>query len=80
MPVDPLSLDFATKCTCGTQQQHTPVTPLPASTHTGCTCDDCVRMRGGVYLPPSPLIGHRSVMGGMRGSARYPSNRRVAIG
>lgn len=78
MPMDPLSLDFAAKCTCGFQP---PLAMMQRSISTSCTCEECVRIRGGAYPPPSPHIGHRSIVGGgARSSARYPSNRRVAIG
>lgn len=81
MPIDTLSSDFHSKCTCGLQSYHSSQTQRSMSvvSAASCSCDDCLRLRAGAYPPASPLIGHRSAVG-VRGSARYPSSRRAAFG
>jgi len=79
-----LATEFKDKCTCRIQ----PALPQSRSmtlTPMNCACEECQRIRGGAFSippPPSPMLGHRSTGGGVRGSARYPSNsnRRVPVG
>ena len=82
-----LAEELKLKCTCGLQTggmapQAMPIPIRPVPYNPMCSCDDCLRVRASVNLPPppSPMLGHRSTSNGARASARYTNKRMPAIG